>query len=148
MGALSDQTRSWLIGAFGFRNVSESYLNYPIFEFSPFAYYVNLSFAIELSLKAFLSSKGWSDKKIKEVGHDLVKAWNCAVDEGLEICSEDVFDLIKILSDGHNTHKFRYLEWKSVTLPADDHQALDLVTQLHRRIGELVGLNTEHLNVN
>ncbi len=32
--------------------------------------------AIELSLKAYLLAKGWEEKQLKKIGHDLEQAWD------------------------------------------------------------------------
>src|SRR5262245_10855037 len=49
------------------------------------AYALLTAHAVELCLKAFLLSRGWSPERAKSLGHDLASAWKAAAGEGLRI---------------------------------------------------------------
>ena len=49
------------------------------------AYALLTAHAVELCLKAFLLSRGWSQARAKGLGHDLTSAWKAAAAEGLGI---------------------------------------------------------------
>jgi len=76
----------------------------------PILYPIGLlaSQAIELSLKAYLLSRGWEQKKIKIIGHDLEQAWEETVKEGLRISVDPKFS-VQVLSLSHDSpYLFRY----------------------------------------
>jgi hypothetical protein len=64
--------------------------------------------AIELSLKAYLLSKGWTEKQLKQIGHDLGQALEEAVQAGLRISPSNKFS-VQVLSLSHDSpYLFRY----------------------------------------
>lgn len=40
--------------------------------------------SIELSMKGYLRGSGWSEKQLRQVGHDLNKCLQAAIDHGIE----------------------------------------------------------------
>ena len=68
--------------------------------------------AIELSLKSYLLSKGWEQKQLKKIGHDLEQAWNESIKAGLRISINPKFS-VQILSLSHDSpYLFRYPQRK------------------------------------
>jgi hypothetical protein len=78
---------------------------------------VNLCFALELSLKAFIALHGGSRETLKKIGHDLVRGLAEARAAGYAPEHPAVPDLITILGPLHVNHSLRYLEKGSVELP-------------------------------
>ena len=59
--------------------------------------YQNLSYALELSLKAFVRANGWNDDRCRrEFGHDLVKAHRAAESAGLRGLNAETTRLLAI----------------------------------------------------
>ena len=44
--------------------------------------------AVELALKSSLLSHGWSESQLRELDHDLIKAWRAAAAAGLPVNTE------------------------------------------------------------
>jgi len=65
--------------------------------------------AIEAALKSYLALRGWSDKRSRGLGHDLVAAWTAAVAEGLDILSAAP-RWLRGLSFMHDNLRYRYPE--------------------------------------
>lgn len=78
---------------------------------------VNACFAMELSLKAFVASRGAGQRELKKLGHDLEQARQTAETAGYRPAHPAVPGLIAILSPLHVSHSLRYLEDKAVDLP-------------------------------
>ena len=67
-----------------------------------------VSHCLELSLKAFLLSKGLDESRVIKIGHNLNDAWNKAVENGLPIDSS-LFSWCDKLNSAHNRpFLFRY----------------------------------------
>lgn len=70
--------------------------------------------ALELALKAFLLTKGWVKKRLKnDVGHDLVKALEAAKQEGLNDCvnlTTGEVKAIRAVSELFGSKQFHYFE--------------------------------------
>lgn len=66
--------------------------------------------AIELSLKSFLQSRGWSDEQCRlEIRHDLTKALDAAEELGFRPSYPDLHPLVAILSPYYCRHRIRDL---------------------------------------
>ena len=66
--------------------------------------------AIELSLKSFLQSRGWSDEQCRlEIRHDLTKALDAAARLGFRPSRPDLPRLIAVLSPYYCRHRIRDL---------------------------------------
>lgn len=66
--------------------------------------------AIELSLKSFLQSRGWSDEQCRlEIRHDLTKALDAAEGLGFHPTYPDLHPLVAILSPYYCRHRIRNL---------------------------------------
>ena len=64
------------------------------------------SHSLEVGLKAYLLTVGWTQKEIRTIGHDLVRAWTAAVSARLPLES-DVPSWVKTL-DLHHDRPFMY----------------------------------------
>ncbi|MCW5686927.1 MAG: hypothetical protein KIT76_00120 [Pseudolabrys sp.] len=70
----------------------------------------HISCAIELSLKSFLQSCGWSDERCRdEIRHDLTKALEAARWLGFHPSHPDLPSLVAILSPYYCRHRLRDL---------------------------------------
>ena len=70
----------------------------------------HIACAIELSLKSFLQSRGWSDEQCRlEIRHDLTKALDAAEGLGFHPSSPDLHPLVAILSPYYCRHRIRDL---------------------------------------
>lgn len=66
--------------------------------------------AIELSLKSFLQSRGWSDEQCRlEIRHDLAKALDAAEKLGFRPSYPDLHPFVAILSPYYCRHRIRDL---------------------------------------
>jgi hypothetical protein len=66
--------------------------------------------AIELSLKSFLQSRGWSDEQCRlEIRHDLTKALDAAEGLGFRPSYPDLHPLVAILTPYYCRHRIRDL---------------------------------------
>jgi hypothetical protein len=75
------------------------------------AFYVNICYSIELSLKAFLVQRGASKSSIRhQVGHRLGVALNMAVSAGYRPPDDHLRVLIGMIGSHHQDHSLRYLE--------------------------------------
>jgi hypothetical protein len=90
---------------------------------------VNLCFALELSLKAFIALRGGDRRALKEIGHNLVGGLDAAHAAGYSAKHPAVSELITILSPLHVSHSLRYLQDKSVNL-LDTRKMISIV-RLH-----------------
>lgn len=74
------------------------------------AVYQNLSYALELGLKAFVRANGWSDDRChREIRHDLVKAWRAAEEAGLSPLDAEMARLLVVLTPFYATHSIAEL---------------------------------------
>ena len=70
----------------------------------------HIACAIELSLKSFLQSRGWSDEQCRlEIRHDLTKALDAAEGLGFRPSYPDLHPLVAILSPYYCRHRIRNL---------------------------------------
>lgn len=90
----------------------------------PFAFFVNLCFAYELSLKAFLAHRKWQGKEGRGgLGHDLEQALAEAM--ALHYAPPaDVATMLKILGPLSKGMDLRYLKGCAVQLPHPPGHAL------------------------
>ena len=141
--ALTAETKNWIIGATGFSKVCEAYIAHgikdPYFSFPTF--YFNLSYLFELSLKSYLSFKGYEDQSIKNnFGHNLERLWNKATAEGYIPPSELVRDLLEVLTPLHTNHNLRYLPDDWLKVPEDHVQSMRVAKSHLLAIGHQIGL--------
>ncbi|HZF41780.1 MAG TPA: hypothetical protein VEZ48_00020 [Sphingomonadaceae bacterium] len=67
--------------------------------------YLNLSYALELGLKAFVRANGWSDDRCRrEIRHDLVKAYEAALSVGLPALEGQTVRMLVILALFYASH--------------------------------------------
>jgi hypothetical protein len=78
---------------------------------------VNLCYTLELSLKSFITLHGADQRKLKNVGHNLIKCLAEAQSVGYTPTHPAISELIKILSPYHTSHSLRYLEGGAAELP-------------------------------
>ena len=66
------------------------------------------SHSIELALKAFLIEKGFEEKELRRIGHNLEDAWNKSTGKGLKLEIENKYsvDILNIYHD--KPHLYRY----------------------------------------
>lgn len=126
-------------GAVGFQVAAEAtherHLREPVEPEHWPAISVNLCFALELSLKAFIALRGGDRRALKEIGHDLVGGLDAARVAGYSPKHPAVSELIAILSPLHVNHSLRYLEDKSTNLP-DTRNMISIVRRHVLEIGK------------
>lgn len=86
----------------------------------------NICFALEASLKSFLCLKGIDEKKLsgREYGHNLLKLYNVAIDNGLsdlnvifhekDLCAV-IGEIIQLFGEDYASFNYRYIEKTIVT---------------------------------
>lgn len=57
--------------------------------------------AVELGLKSYLLSKGQNDSDLKNIGHNLDKAWDASIKAGLRLNVDNQFS-VRVLSLSHD----------------------------------------------
>lgn len=72
---------------------------------------------IELTLKAFILIKGATEDEVREIRHDLLKAWERATELGLRPKDKRTGEIVTMLAPYHLDHGFRYRKTRFVTLP-------------------------------
>jgi hypothetical protein len=82
------------------------------------ACYVNIGFAVELALKAYLREKGGSEKLQKRLGHDLVAAYSEAVQRGYSPSDDLQSLLVRDVSPSFQDMSVRYGTFGWIELPA------------------------------
>ena len=117
--------RHLLAGSHGFFSAAEALINAPGIFHAP-AFYVNLGFAIELSLKGYILARGGTDRELHDLGHDLLAAFKKAVTDGYQPPFDHVRVAVEKLSPIHKNHSIRYLLGGDVTVP-DAHGTLNIV---------------------
>jgi hypothetical protein len=103
------------------------------------AFFVNLCFAYELSLKGFLAYRKWGGDEKNDLGHDLKKTLGEAVELGYQPPAR-VIETIDILGPLSKSHELRYLRpgLSGINLPDPPDRAL-VVAQAHlRAIGDQI----------
>lgn len=101
--------------------------------FHTFAFFVNLCFAYELSLKAFLAHRKWPGDEKRDLGHDLEKALAEAVKLGYQPPA-GVAEMVEILGPLSKSLELRYLS--GVSLPDPPDGALAVAHAHVRAIGD------------
>ena len=74
--------------------------------------------SLELALKSFLISKGFSIKDIKTIGHDLVALCDTSRQKYGLLISPSIYNMVKILNSPYKSRKLLYFEYQ-YKLPAD-----------------------------
>lgn len=93
------------------------------------ACFVNLGFAIELGLKGFLREKGLTPAEQKGLGHDLVRAFDKAVEYGFRQDHPIKKVVVTDISPHFADMSLRYLVGMEVILPRID-TAIEVVSDL------------------
>jgi hypothetical protein len=106
---------------------------------------VNLCFALELSLKAFIALHGGNRSTLKKIGHNLASGLTAACEAGYSPKHPSVPELIAILSPLHVSHNMRYLENKSASLP-DTRNMISIVNCHVREVGRQIVTQTSNLS--
>jgi len=102
--------------------------------------YFLLTHALELTFKAYLAAREWDYDRLLRLSHDVQRAYTKARGLGLRIEGEHSQRLIRILSEFHRMHVFRYspvtddgsVIEPGALVPASD--VFNLVADIHRRI--------------
>ncbi len=98
-------------------------------------FYTNLGFAIELSLKAYLTLRGCTEDQIKsEIRHDLKTALDRARSCGLGEPCEAVVQLIEAINQYHRERSFVYLRDIDVKTLPNFERAIDASWTLFQAI--------------
>ena len=93
--------------------------------------FVNLGFAIELSLKGFLLARGCQRSELKKLGHNLIKLLARAEELGFLVKNPELSRYVESVSPGHADLSLRYMEGgPEIMLPSlrDLHQAVRLLS--------------------
>jgi len=102
---------------------------------------VNLCFALELSLKAFVASRGTDRKALKALGHDLARALKVAEAAGYQPRHPAIAELVGIFSPLHVNHGLRYLEDRAVEVP-ETRNAVAIVRRHVLDVGAQIPITT------
>lgn len=94
------------------------------------AFFVNLCFAYELSLKGFLAHRKWVGDEKNDLGHDLEKALGEAIKHGYEP-PDGVPEMIKVLGPLSKSHELRYLRPGLTGIALPDAPRALTVTHAH-----------------
>lgn len=122
----SENSKLWLTNAVGFmiaaRLLLEDHKTGSMFHWP--AFYTNLGFAYEHSLKGFLAFHGMTgDELRREIGHDLNKALSKAIDTGFQPHSPMLIEMLEILGPSHRKNEMRYLPELGIDTPENPDQA-------------------------
>ncbi len=128
-----ERTRMFIINAVGFKEAAAATYAAPGMFHWP-AFYMLLCFSIELSLKAFLASRGLTEQELKRIGHELSTAFQKAVKLGLSEHNPKFRTLLTQVSEAHRLHEFRYLKSKSIEI-VEPQEALDILEDHIRNMG-------------
>ena len=102
--------------------------------------FVNIGFAIELGLKAFLRENGMSENGQRALGHDLAETYRTAVIQGFRSSHPAQAALIDQLSPHFSDMSLRYLtgEWVHLPgIPGAIAAAQSLLLDVHEQCGFL-----------
>ncbi|MGH7033943.1 MAG: hypothetical protein ACREFL_09465 [Stellaceae bacterium] len=126
----STQASLFLANAFGFylaaKRIAEGGLG-DDFPWPPF--FVNVGYAFELSLKAYVLQRGGAERDCRNLGHDLKAATSEAQNRGLPQPQWDVTEFLDKINPHHRDHSFRYL--RDITLLVPDADEILDVTKRH-----------------
>ena len=103
-----------------------------------------LAHSLELVLKAFLLSINSDEEKLrKKLGHDLVKAWNLSVENGLNI-EATVPNWCEILNGAHNVpYHYRYAKINTAIVVPPPAQTIDDLGDVLLKVGKKLGLDMQ-----
>jgi hypothetical protein len=116
--SIEEQCRLLLTGSTGFYEAAESLhmrgeqgplMHWP-------ALVVNLNYALELSLKAFILLRTRDRNNLRGIGHDLVRGLAMAIDLGFQPPPNAV-NLVAVTGPPHMDHSLRYLSGQAIDLP-------------------------------
>lgn len=112
----NEDTKRLLAASLGFQQATEAIqrLDHEMLHWP--AFYTNAYYCVELSFKAFLSSRGVSRTNLRKISHDLVRAKKDAINLGFEIIDARLTELIDQMNG--NLFGLRYLEGGSLVLLA------------------------------
>jgi hypothetical protein len=101
------------------------------------AFYVNICYAIELSLKAFVAQRGATEKALRhEIGHRLDIALDKAESAGYRPPNGHLRILIGMIGTAHKDHSLRYLEGDVPLVTPEPDETLKAVADHLDAIGE------------
>ena len=83
--------------------------------------FVNIGFALELGLKGYIREKGGSEKEQRDLGHDLSKAYQAALDRGFKPSNAYSGWIIEEITPHFKDMSLRYLIGGEVQLPSISH---------------------------
>lgn len=69
--------------------------------------------SMELALKAYLRHRGFTVKQITGIGHDLIKCWQAAVENGIEDhveLTEEDLGILGLINNLHASTQLRYIQ--------------------------------------
>jgi len=81
-------------------------------ELSPTPVYYLYAHSIELSLKAFLVTKGYAESGLRKIGHNLQKAWSIAKDNNVSTYLSDIQEIeetIDLVGPYYDSKEFEYI---------------------------------------
>jgi hypothetical protein len=87
--------------------------------------YYLLCHSMELSLKAYLRTKGYEDSELKKLWHGLEDAVEVVKREGLTL-SQDFIDMAMWLGPYHSDNAFRYQKTRRLHIPLA-HDLIDMI---------------------
>ncbi|MEM6625588.1 MAG: hypothetical protein AAF719_02690 [Pseudomonadota bacterium] len=141
----TERTKLWVTNAVGFITAARLLLELreagEMFHWP--AFYTNLGFAFEYSLKGYLAFKGWSDEKLRlEIGHNIEKAMSEAIQIGFKPHAPLVQDIVEVLGPLHKTNQTRYLNGAPIVTPVDHEQACSCVWDHVQAVGSQLGVES------
>lgn len=101
------------------------------------SFHMLAAFALELYLKAYLLSCDFTEKEMKEAGHNLEKLYGLAVSEGLKAFG--VAEMAKALHAHHSTFEYRYMRPDTNFRTASLGAIFQTFTALNRFVDTAVG---------
>lgn len=100
--------------------------------------FVNIGFALELALKAFIREKGGTEKEQRGLGHDLAEAYTTAIMRGFRSSHHLQKSLVEKLAPHFKDMSLRYLTGEWIELPRITeaiHIARQLILDVHEQYG-------------
>jgi hypothetical protein len=129
--------RVLLLGAYEYGRAAVILARSPYLPMVPFAEIVCHS--IELGLKAYLLFSGANEQSLKDIGHDLERAWRECSDKGLQV-QFPPFWLTGLNMQHANPFIYRYwrqgLGW---SMPGTQEMMVNTLSDALRQIGAAVG---------
>ena len=106
------------------------------------AVYVNLCYALELSLKAYIFHRGETEKTLRIIGHDLVVALDTAKRLGYIPPTDKLAELVLLLKDSHKDHSLRYLKDETIDLPEDHDFVIWIVDEHFKALAKQIPITS------